>query len=208
MKVLTILAALLAAFIFAIFLVSGTPKITADESAQDGKKPPEVIRHLLNSFIELNNIALARFSREDRQRIGIHTCPGSDCDSTHSADVDYADLLPNLLQLHADNFYIALAGEQDRERVLKIIKDNLKPNHKIFVGVIAPINPRVETAEEVCQQILLSANYIPFDQLGSTDDCGFSPFSDDTSTSRDTAFAKIQARVAGTKLASDIIEGH
>src|SRR5260370_40317456 len=39
MKVLTILAA----FIFAIFLVSSTPKITADVSAQDGKKPPEMI---------------------------------------------------------------------------------------------------------------------------------------------------------------------
>jgi cytochrome c553 len=39
MKVLTILAA----FIFAIFLVSSTPKITADVSAQGGKKPPEVI---------------------------------------------------------------------------------------------------------------------------------------------------------------------
>jgi 5-methyltetrahydropteroyltriglutamate--homocysteine methyltransferase len=43
------------------------------------------------------------------------------------------------------------------------------------------------------------------DQLGTTDDCGFSPFSDDTSTSRATAFAKIEARVAGTALASQLI---
>lgn len=164
--------------------------------------------YLLNSFIELNNIALSRFSSEDRQSIGIHTCPGSDRDSTHSAEVDYADLLPSLLQLHAGNFYIALAGEQDRERVLKIIKDYLKTDQKIFVGVIAPINPRVETEDEVCQQILLAEKYIPFDQLGSTDDCGFSPFCDDTSTTRETAFDKIQVRVAGTALATDIIEGH
>jgi hypothetical protein len=40
------------------------------------------------------------------------------------------------------------------------------------------------------------------DHLGTTDDCGFSPFGDDTSTSRDTAFAKIAARVTGTALAS------
>jgi hypothetical protein len=38
-------------------------------------------------------------------------------------------------------------------------------------------------------------------QLGTTDDCGFSPFSDDTSTPRDAAFAKIGARVRGTALA-------
>ena len=34
---------ILAAFIFAICLVSSTPTTTADVSAQDGKKPPEVI---------------------------------------------------------------------------------------------------------------------------------------------------------------------
>ena len=162
---------------------------------------------LLNSFIELNNIALSRFSAEDRARIGIHTCPGADCDSTHSAEVDYAQLLPSLLQLHAGNFYIALAGEQDRERVLRIIRDEMKPDQKIFVGVVAPINPRVETPDEICEQILLAAKYLPLGQLGTTDDCGYSPFSDDISTTRDTAFAKIHARITGTKQATDIIEG-
>ncbi len=34
--------------------------------------------HLLNSFIDLNNLALSRFSHEERTRIGVHTCPGSD----------------------------------------------------------------------------------------------------------------------------------
>src|SRR6202011_2255542 len=83
--------------------------------------------HLLNSFIDLNNLALARFSAADRQRIGVHTCPGSDRDSTHSGDVDYAELLPSLFQLKAGSFYVALAGEPDRVRVLKIIRDHLKP---------------------------------------------------------------------------------
>jgi hypothetical protein len=34
--------------------------------------------HLLHSFIDLNNPALSRFSSEERQRIGMRTCPGSD----------------------------------------------------------------------------------------------------------------------------------
>jgi 5-methyltetrahydropteroyltriglutamate--homocysteine methyltransferase len=42
-------------------------------------------------------------------------------------------------------------------------------------------------------------------RLGTTDDCGFSPFCDDTSTSRVTAFAKIRPRVAGTSLADEIL---
>ncbi|MCU1245179.1 MAG: 5-methyltetrahydropteroyltriglutamate--homocysteine methyltransferase [Acidobacteria bacterium] len=158
---------------------------------------------LLNSFIDLNNLALSRFSAAERARIGVHTCPGGDRDSTHSAEVDYADLLPSLFQLKAGNFYIALAGERDRPHVLKIIRKYLKPDQRVFVGVVAPIDPHVETAEEVCERVLEAAQYIPIGQLGTTDDCGFSPFSDDTSTSRDTAFAKIAARVAGTALAAE-----
>ena len=137
----------------------------------------------------------------------MHTCPGGDRDSTHSADVDYAELLPSLFELKAGNFYIALAGEKDRVRVLKIIREYMKPDQRIFVGVVAPIDPRIETPEEIRDRILEAAKYIPIEQLGTTDDCGFSPFSDDTSTSRDTAFAKIRARVLGTALAAEMIGG-
>jgi 5-methyltetrahydropteroyltriglutamate--homocysteine methyltransferase len=158
--------------------------------------------NLLNSFIDLNNLALARFSAEDRARIGVHTCPGGDIDSTHSAEVDYADLLPSLFQMKVGNFYIALAGEKDHVHVLKIIRKFLEPGQRVFVGVVAPIDPHVETPEEVCDRVLEAAGYIPVAQLGTTDDCGFSPFSDDTSTTRDTAFAKIRARVVGTALAA------
>ena len=160
---------------------------------------------LLNSFIDLNNLALSRFSDEERKRIGVHTCPGGDRDSTHSADVDYSELLPSLFEMKAGNFYIALAGERDRARVLSIIRTYIKRGQRVFVGVVAPIDPHVETPEEVRDRVLQAAQYIPLDQLGTTDDCGFSPFSDDTSTSRDVAFAKIQARVAGTELAAAVI---
>jgi 5-methyltetrahydropteroyltriglutamate--homocysteine methyltransferase len=160
---------------------------------------------LLASFIDLNNLALARFSAEERTRIGVHTCPGGDLDSTHSADVDYAELLPSLLQLNLTNYYVALAGEKDRQRVLKLIERHLKPNQRIFVGVISPIDPRVESAEEVRDRILEAAEFIPVRQLGTTDDCGYSPFSDDSSTTRDTAFAKIAARVRGTALAAEVL---
>jgi 5-methyltetrahydropteroyltriglutamate--homocysteine methyltransferase len=162
---------------------------------------------LLNSFIELNNLALSRFSEEERKGIGVHTCPGSDRDSTHSAEVDYAELLPSLFELQAGTFYIALAGEPDRTRVLKIIREYLKPGHRIFVGVVSPIDPRIEHPKEIRDRILEAARYIPVEQLGTTDDCGFSPFCDDTSTTREKAFAKIRSRVEGTALAEDVFNG-
>jgi 5-methyltetrahydropteroyltriglutamate--homocysteine methyltransferase len=162
---------------------------------------------LLHRFIELNNFALSRFSEQERRNIGVHTCPGSDRDSTHSADVDYAELLPSLFELQAGNFYIALAGEPDRIRVLKIIRKYLKPQQRIFIGVVSPIDPRVENPKEICARILEAARYIPVEQLGTTDDCGFSPFCDDTSTTREKAFAKIRSRVEGTGLAEEVIKG-
>jgi 5-methyltetrahydropteroyltriglutamate--homocysteine methyltransferase len=160
---------------------------------------------LLRSFVDLNNQVLERFSARERKKLGVHTCPGGDHDSTHSADVDYADLLPDLLELQVINFYIQLASEQDRPRVLRIIKDHAKPEQRIFVGVIDPIDPRIETPEEVRDRVLEAAEFIPLDRLGTTDDCGFSPFADDLSTSRDTAFAKIRARVEGTALAAQVL---
>lgn len=163
---------------------------------------------LLDSFIDLNNLALSRFSPEERRRIGVHTCPGGDLRASHSADVDYGELLPKFFELKAGNFYVALACERDRQRVLKIIRKYLKPNQRIFVGVISPIEPRTETLEEVRDRVLEAAEYIPLEQLGTTDDCGFAPFSDDTSTTRDTAFAKIRARVLGTALAERLIGAH
>jgi 5-methyltetrahydropteroyltriglutamate--homocysteine methyltransferase len=157
---------------------------------------------LLQSFVDLNNRVLEEFSDEERTRIGIHTCPGGDFDSTHSADVDYAELLPTLFKVDVGNFYVQLASETDRRRVLGIIAENSRPDQRIFVGVIDPIDPTVETADEVKDRVLEAAEFIPVERLGTTDDCGFAPFADDISTARDTAFAKIQARVEGTAMAS------
>jgi 5-methyltetrahydropteroyltriglutamate--homocysteine methyltransferase len=162
-------------------------------------------KQLLKTFVELNNRVLGRFSEAERARIGVHTCPGGDRDSTHSADVAYADLLPDLFNLQVGSFYIQLASEKDRPGVLKILKRLSKPQHRIFVGVTDPIDSRVESADEVRDRVLEAARYIPIDRLGTTDDCGFSPFGDDTSTSRETAFAKVRARVAGTALAADVL---
>jgi 5-methyltetrahydropteroyltriglutamate--homocysteine methyltransferase len=156
---------------------------------------------LLASFIDLNNIALGRLTPEERLRVGVHTCPGGDRDSTHSADVPYTSLLPSLFQLNVSNFYLSLAGERDREGALAIIAANLKPGHRAFIGVISPIDPRLESPEIVRDRVLEAARFIPLHQLGTTDDCGFAPFCDDQSTSRALAFAKIRARVAGTALA-------
>ena len=160
---------------------------------------------LLKSFIELNNKVLERFTMEERKRIGVHSCPGGDHDSTHSADINYADLLPWLFQLKAGNFYLEYAAEKNKQAVLKAIKQNMHTDQHLFLGVIDVLNPRIETPEEVRDIILEAIEVIPLAQFGTTDDCGFSPFADDDSTSRNTAFEKITARIKGTELAEIIV---
>lgn len=158
---------------------------------------------LLQQFIDLNNAVFDRFSEDERQRIGVHTCPGGDHDSTHSADVDYTALIPQLMTLNVGRFFMQMASEEDPSRALVSVAENLKPNHRVYVGVIDVCDESVESAEAVRDRVLAAAEHIPISQLGTTDDCGYSPFSDDVVTSRDTAFAKISARVEGTQAAAD-----
>ncbi|RSS52417.1 5-methyltetrahydropteroyltriglutamate--homocysteine methyltransferase [Streptomyces sp. WAC01280] len=157
---------------------------------------------LLEEFIGLNNKVLSRFTEAERARIGVYSGPGADQDSAHSLDVDYAELLPRLFKLTVGNFYLQLASEPDRARVLAAIAEQLRPGIRVFVGVTDPLDPRVETVQEVRDRVLEAARHIPLEQLGTCDDAGFAPYADDTSTSRETAFAKIRARVEGTALAA------
>ena len=170
---------------------------------------------LLGHFIELNNRVMERFSAEERANIGVHTCPGGDRDSVHSADVPYNNLLPEMFKINAGYFLIQLASERDKDPVYESIGRNLRSDAEgvtqmAYVGVINPLNPRVESAQEVCDRLVRAADFIPKEQLGSTDDCGFSPFSIDEKPNhgspdfaRDVAFQKITNRVEGTRMAAE-----
>ena len=88
---------------------------------------------LLESFIELNNRVLDSLTDAERRRVGVHTCPGGDRDSTHSADVDYAQLLPTLFRMNVGAVYVQLASEADRPRVLAILGEQARDDRRIFV---------------------------------------------------------------------------
>ncbi len=170
---------------------------------------------LLPHFIELNNRVMDRFSAEERVNIGIHTCPGGDRDSVHSADVPYTDLLPSMFEINAGYFLIQLASERDRDPVYEAIGKHSRDDangvpQMCYVGVTVTQSPRVEGSQEICDQLVRAADFIPKERLGSTDDCGFSPFSIDEKPNhgspdyaREVAFKKIASRVEGTKMAAE-----
>ncbi|HEY7279368.1 MAG TPA: 5-methyltetrahydropteroyltriglutamate--homocysteine methyltransferase [Trebonia sp.] len=184
-------------------------------ATRNDPRNPWTGRNMLPHFIELNNRVLDRFRVEERTKIGMHTCPGGDRDAVHSADVPYSDLLPSLFGVNVGYFLIQLASERDKDRVYQLIGENLRTDANgvaqlAYLGVINPLNPRVESPEEVRDALVRAANFIPKEQLGATDDCGFSPFSIDEKPShgspefaRETAWQKISNRVAGTRLAAE-----
>src|SRR6185312_10998158 len=141
-------------------------------------------RNMLQDFIDLNNQVFDRFSSEERRNIGIHTCPGGDNDSVHSKDVPYEKLLSKMFEINAGYFLIQCASEEDKEEVYRLCgrysRDDANGVAQVcFMGVINPLTPEVETAEQVKNDLLTAAKHIPVERLGATDDCGFSPFSRD-----------------------------
>jgi methionine synthase II (cobalamin-independent) len=172
-------------------------------------------KDMLQEFIDLNNRVIDRFSAAERRNIGIHTCPGGDMDSVHSKDVPYEKLLTKMFQLNAGYFLIQCASEEDKEKVYRLCAEHSREDadgvgQVCFMGVINPLTPEVETAEQVKNDLLTAARHIPVERLGATDDCGFSPFSRDLKPrhgspdfARDIAMQKIQARLEGARQASE-----
>jgi methionine synthase II (cobalamin-independent) len=170
---------------------------------------------MLPHFIDLINRVMDRFTAEERVNIGVHTCPGGDRDSVHSADVPYNNLLPEMFKINAGYFLIQLASERDRDPVYEAIGKYSREDAKgvaqmCYLGVTVTQSPRPESPEEIRDALIRAANFIPKERIGSTDDCGFSPFSIDEKPNhgspdyaREIAFQKIRNRVEGTKMAAD-----
>jgi methionine synthase II (cobalamin-independent) len=182
---------------------------------KNDSRNPWTNKDMLDEFIALNNRVIDRFSAEERRNIGIHTCPGGDCDSVHSKEVPYEKLLSKMFDLNAGYFLIQCSSEEDKEEVYRLCgkysrEDANGVAQVCFIGVINPLSPQVETPEQVADDLLTAAKYIPKERLGATDDCGFSPFSRDVKPShgspdfaRDVAMQKIRARLEGARLASE-----
>jgi methionine synthase II (cobalamin-independent) len=180
---------------------------------KNDSRNPWTGKDMLQEFIDLNNRVLDRFSPEERRNIGLHTCPGGDCDSVHSKEVPYEKLLSKMFQINAGYFLIQCASEDDRESVYRMCGEYSREDANgvpqvCFMGVINPLSPDVETPEHVRDELLAAARHIPVERLGATDDCGFSPFSRDVKPkhgspdfARDVAMQKIAARLAGAEMA-------
>jgi methionine synthase II (cobalamin-independent) len=171
--------------------------------------------NMLPHFIDLNNRVLDQFTAQERVNIGIHVCPGGDRDSVHSADVPYEGLLQELFKLNAGYFLMEFSSERDKDPVYEAVGKYSRDDANgvpqfVYFGVTSGQSPRPESPQEIADLLIRAANFMPKERIGSTDDCGFSPFSVDEKPqhgspdyAREIAFEKITNRVEGTRLAAE-----
>ncbi|UJR20389.1 hypothetical protein I4U23_023520 [Adineta vaga] len=187
-------------------LKAGADKVQLDFAKTELTLKIDSNGNLLKESIEINNRMLDRFSSEEQKKLGVHVCSANENEKSQSShDIDYLEVLEEVFQLHLNNFYIQLSSETDPEKILSLIGRLIQPHQRVFIGVINPTSQRVETVEEVRDIVLKASRYIPMDQLGTTDDCGFAPYNDVESISREKCYEKIRARIEGTKLAEEIL---
>ena len=171
---------------------------------------------LLPHFIELINRVMARFSAEERTNIGVHTCPGGDRDSVHSRR--RALQQPAAARCSTSTRATSSSSWRPSATATRSTRPSARTSARTPTALrrwptwAPPSRSRrgSSRAQEIADQLIRAANFIHKNQIGSTDDCGFSPFSIDEKPNhgspdyaREVAFGKIKSRVEGSRMAAD-----
>jgi hypothetical protein len=72
--------------------------------------------------------------------------------------------LPELFRLHAGRFYLQMASEVDRPQLYPVIKQLANDKQLIFIGVIDPIHPMVESVARARDRVLEAPSFLPVEQ--------------------------------------------
>ncbi len=182
---------------------------------KNDSRNPWTGKNMLQEFIDLNNRVFDRFSRRGARehrhphlpgrRLRLGALQGGALRAAARAHVrPERRLLPHpVRERGGQGGGLRLCGQYSRD-------DADGVSQVCFMGVINPLTPEVETAEQVRDDLVTAAKHIPVERLGATDDCGFSPFSRDVKPkhgspdfARDVAMQKISARLEGARLASE-----
>lgn len=186
-------------------------RLTAGHAGRNPWTGPDTLAH----GIGLITAVLGRFTARERMNIGVHVCSPADRGTGVSDGVAYPELIREVLAVDAGYFLLQLADEPDADAICAAIGRHLRGDAGgvtpiAFVGVTDPHTPHVESASDVADTLVRAAEHVPATQLGSTDNCGFSPFSHDPKPlpglpdlARGIAFRKIRSRVEGTRLAAE-----
>ena len=156
---------------------------------------------VLKSMVGLIDAVCEKLSPEELNKVTLHTCFGADNFTNHNYS-NFQDVYPALLKSKIKNFHLPFAslGEGKFEEVLKCIKDNLNGKF-VYLGFVSHLAKDVETPKRIAERIVLAKEHLGFIP-GVSECCGYSPFCNDLTTTREWAFEKIKTRTEGAKLAA------
>ena len=156
---------------------------------------------VLKNMNSLIDAVCDKLSAKELDMVTLHTCFGADNFTNHNYS-NFKDVYPALLKTKIKNFHLPFAslGESNFEAVLDCLKDNMG-NKNLYLGFVSHLAKDVEVPSRVAERIVMATKFLG-KPIGASECCGYSPFCNDLTTTREWAFEKIRARVEGAKIAS------
>jgi 5-methyltetrahydropteroyltriglutamate--homocysteine methyltransferase len=186
-------------------IASGATEVGMDMTEATYAMKVDKTGKVLKDMVGLVDLVCDQLSSEELNKVTLHTCFGADNFTNHNYS-NFQDVYPALLKSKIKNFHLPFAslGESNFEEVLKCIKNNLNGKF-VYLGFVSHLAKDVETPKRIAERIELANGILGFTP-GVSECCGYSPFCNDLTTTREWAFEKIRARTEGAKLAASKIK--
>ena len=170
----------------------------------DRMVPPRTLseyRTWLGRQIEITNHAIKGLPRE---KIRYHVCWGS-WPGPHTSDVPFKDIADLVLKVRAGAYSIELANPRHEHewRIWEHLK--LPKDAALIPGVISHATNIVEHPELVAERIVRLAQLVGRENVIASTDCGFAQVTYFARVHPSIMWAKLEALVAGARLASEAL---
>jgi 5-methyltetrahydropteroyltriglutamate--homocysteine methyltransferase len=170
----------------------------------DRMVPPRTLseyRTWLAKQIEITNHAIKGLPRA---KIRYHICWGS-WPGPHTSDVPFKDIADLILKVRAGAFSIELANPR-HEHEWRLWQHLKLPQDAVLIpGVISHATNIVEHPELVAERIVRLARLVGRENVIASTDCGFAQVTYFARVHPSIMWAKLEALVAGARLASDAL---
>ena len=170
----------------------------------DRMVPPRTLseyRTWLGRQIEITNHAIKGLPRD---KIRYHVCWGS-WPGPHTSDVPFKDIADLVLKVRAGAYSIELANPRHEHewRIWEHLK--LPKDTALIPGVISHATNIVEHPELVAERIVRLAKLVGRENVIASTDCGFAQVTYFARVHPSIMWAKLEALVAGARLASEAL---
>ena len=153
----------------------------------------------LDQAIEALNGAIEGIPRE---QLRLHVCWGNYA-GPHNHDVPLREIIEPILRAHVGAIYVEAANPR-HEHEWEVFEEIPLPNGVVLVpGLVDVTTNRIEHPRLIAQRLVRFARIVGRHRLIAGTDCGFGTFVGYDIVDPAVAWAKLEALVEGTRLASE-----